>query len=384
MSRVADMEKRLSSYPDVSFIDGMSFADLEAQMIQDYENRYFELTGKEVSLAPADPYRLILMACAVAIYQGYQYEDRAGKMGLLKYSTGEYLDNLAALKGVKRNEAVPAQTTIRFTLSTALEKTAKIPKGTRLKGLDLYFETDEDGEIPVGEMYTDIPASCQTAGTVGNGLNIGTVRTLVDPLPYNLTAENITESSGGADRETDEELAQRVYIAPEGYSTAGPGKAYEYWVKTFSQAITECRITSEKAGEVDIYITENGEIPEEDFLQSVTEYLKNSSIRPLTDYVVVKAPETVSYEIEFTYYISSANRDMEETIKAAVETACQNYISWQKEIGKNITPSQLVYLVMAAGAQSVEVKKPAYMVLQDSQLAAAQEPVIHYGGLRDD
>ena len=59
----------------MSFIDGMSFAELEEQMIRDYENRYFELTGKEVSLAPADPYRLILMACAVAIYQGYQYED---------------------------------------------------------------------------------------------------------------------------------------------------------------------------------------------------------------------------------------------------------------------------------------------------------------------
>ena len=30
--------------------------------------------------------------------------------------------------------------------------------------------------------------------------------------------------------ETDEELAQRVYIAPEGYSTAGPGKAYGRYV----------------------------------------------------------------------------------------------------------------------------------------------------------
>ena len=39
-------------------------------------------------LAPADPDRLILYSCAVAIYQGLQYEDKAGKMGLLKYSTG--------------------------------------------------------------------------------------------------------------------------------------------------------------------------------------------------------------------------------------------------------------------------------------------------------
>ena len=381
---MADMEKRLSGYPDVSFINGMSFAELEAQMIQDYENRYFELTGKEVSLAPADPYRLILMACAVAIYQGYQYEDRAGKMGLLKYSTGEYLDNLAALKGVKRNEAAPARTTVRFTLSTALEKAAKIPKGTRLKGLDLYFETDEAGEIPAGSLYVDVSAYCQANGTVGNGLKAGTIRTLVDPLPYNLMVENTIESFGGADQETDEELAERICIAPEGYSTAGPEKAYEYWVKTFSQAITECHVTSEHPGEVDIYIMADGELPEDDFLASVDEYLRESSVRPLTDYVVVKPPQPVLYEIEFTYFISNENADMEETIRAAVETACKTYISWQKAIGKNVTPSQLIYLVMAAGAQSVEVMKPQYTVIEDFQIAIAGEPVIHYGGLRDD
>ena len=381
---MTDLEKKLSGYPDVSFIDGMSFSELEEQMIRDYESRYYELTGKEISLAAADPYRLILMACAVAIYQGYQYEDRAGKMGLLKYSTGEYLDNLAALKKVERGEATAARTEILFTLSTSLEKAAQIPAGTWLKGLDLYFSTDEMAEIPAGKLTVKVPASCQTAGTAGNGLKPGTIRTLVDPLPYNLTAENVTESSGGAERETDEELAERVYIAQEGYSTAGPEKAYEYWVKTFNQAISECRITSESPGEVDIYITENGDIPEEDFLKSVEEYLQNGSVRPLTDKVVVKAPETVSYEIEFAYYIGNSSRDMEETIKTAVKTACDNYISWQKHIGRNITPSQLVYLVMAAGAQSVEVTKPAYTVLDDSQLAVAGEPVIHYGGLRDD
>ena len=72
-------------------------------------------------LAPADPDRLILYSCAVAIYQGFQYEDKAGKMGLLKYSTGEFLDNLAAFKGVKRNEAVPASTILRFTLAAVLD-----------------------------------------------------------------------------------------------------------------------------------------------------------------------------------------------------------------------------------------------------------------------
>ena len=72
---------RLKNYPEISFIEETSFEELKEKMISDYEKRYRELTGNEISLAKADPYRLILYACAVAIYQGYQYEDRPEKWG---------------------------------------------------------------------------------------------------------------------------------------------------------------------------------------------------------------------------------------------------------------------------------------------------------------
>ena len=102
---MSDIMKRLENYPDVSFIDNTSYQGLQDQMINDYERKLREITGIESKLAQTDPYRLILYSCAMAIYQGYQYDDRAAKMGLLKYSTGNYLDNIAAFKGVVRNEA---------------------------------------------------------------------------------------------------------------------------------------------------------------------------------------------------------------------------------------------------------------------------------------
>lgn len=377
-------ETRLKNYPDISFIEETSFEELKEQMIGDYEKRYQELTGKEISLAPADPYRLILYACAVAIYQGYQYEDRAGKMGLLKYSTGEFLDNLAALKGVRRNEATPARTTLRFTLAATLNRTAIIPPGTRVKGQDLYFETTEMGEILSGTEYIDIPAKCQTPGSIGNGFLIGDIRTMVDPLPYTLSVENSAPTSGGADRETDDELAERVYLAPSSYSTAGPKLAYEYWVKTFSPAIGECKVISETPGEVDIYVTVDGQLPTDDFVDQLEAYMQSGERRPLTDHVVVKKPEPVTYDIECVYYIRKSDQDMEETIRAAVNAACENYIVWQRKIGRDITPSQLIYELVKAGVQSVDIKKPAYAEVADSQIAIAGEPVITYGGIRDD
>ena len=381
---MANDRKNIRGYPDISFIDNISFSDLQEQMIRDFEERYQELTGKEVTLAAADPLRMILYACAVALYQGYQYEDRAGKMGLLKYSSGEYLDNLGALKGVTRKEAVPAQVTLQFTLAEHISQTAVIPKGTRVKGIDLYFETAEEGRIQPGELTADVTAVCQTAGTDGNGLKAGEIAALVDPLPYTLSVTNTGASLGGADRETDEELAERIYLSPASYSTAGPLAAYEYWVKTFSSAIGECRILSEAPGEVDIYITVVGELPYDGFMKQLEEYLQDHSIRPLTDHVVVKKPETVNYNIEFTYYISNDNRSAEETIKKAVEAAKDSYISWQKKVGRDVTPARLVYEVMQAGAQSVDITSPAYTKVEQSQLALPESITLHYGGLRDD
>jgi phage-related baseplate assembly protein len=379
------LKNRFSDYPEVSFIENTSFIDLQTRMIEDYENKYKELTGKEQSLAMADPYRLILYSCAAAIYQGYQYEDRAAKMGLLKYSTGEFLDNLAAFKKVKRNEASPARTIIRFTLSTSVERKIVIPKGTKVKGPELYFETTNVGEIPQGNLYVDIPAKCRINGNVGNGYVPGEIRTLTDLLPYTLKVSNITQTSGGTDGETDEELAERIYLAPVSYSTAGPQKAYEYWVKTFSPSIGECRITSESPGEVDIYITmADGSVPDEGFLNELEDYLRNSSIRPLTDHVVVKRPQTVEYEIELHYYIRNEDRDKEETIKAAIQTACNNYILWQKKVGRDINPSQLIYEAMGTGIKMAEVIKPVFTEIPDSSMAIPGKINLVYGGRKDD
>ena len=376
--------KKLQDYPDISFIEATSFESLKDQMVQDYQKRYKELTGEDVILAPADPDRLILYSCAVAIYQGLQYEDKAGKMGLLKYSTGEFLDNLAAFKGVKRNEAVPASTILRFTLAAVLSREAVIPVGKRVKGQELYFETTERTVIPAGELSVDIPAVCQVVGKTGNGYRAGDINTLVDPLPYTLKVQNISGTSGGSDRETDEELTERIYLAPSSYSTAGPEAAYEYWVKSYSQSVEECKIISETPGEVDIYVAITGEDDAEAFRKQLEAFLRNDNRRPLTDHVIVKAPEEVSYEIELTYTISLSDKDTEETIKAEVENASRNYAKWQKKIGRDITPARLIYEVMKAGAQSVTIAQPVYKEILDTQIAVAGTLVIHYGGLKDD
>ena len=80
-------------------------------------------------------------------------------------------------------------------------------------------------------------AECTATGNAGNGLAPGEVSTIVDPVPYITSAVNQNTTEGGADVENDESLAERVYLAPGAYSTAGPEDGYLYHAKKYNAAI---------------------------------------------------------------------------------------------------------------------------------------------------
>ena len=98
--------KSVMEYPDISFIDNLTQEDLLDKMIAWFLEKRKELTGKDISLGYADDRRLILQTGAYYIYQAFMMTDNAGKMGLLKYATGDFLEELGALKGVPMGASV--------------------------------------------------------------------------------------------------------------------------------------------------------------------------------------------------------------------------------------------------------------------------------------
>ena len=131
------MIDEILNLPDVSFIDDKQLEQVQAEMIRDYQNRYAEITGKEIVLDRADPIAIILYALSVQIFQSMLYVDKTGKQDLLKYSYGPFLDNLAAMKGITREQAKPARTMVRFTLSGIRPDIVEIPVGTRVTNGDV-------------------------------------------------------------------------------------------------------------------------------------------------------------------------------------------------------------------------------------------------------
>lgn len=375
------------SFPDISFIDDSTVDEVLAQMVNDYQEKYKELTGKEVSLAQADPYRLIMYACTVQIYQAMQYADNAGKMGTLKYSRGNYLDNLAALRGVERIQSTAAVTTLQFSIAAAIESVVAIPAGTRVtNGNDIYFATDEYTEIAAGETSVTVSATCTTTGTGGNGFEPGEFEVLVNTLPYITAVTNTDATAGGADTEDDESLKDRIFNAPSTYTTTGTEAAYKYHVKSVDTTISDVQVQSTTAGTVDIYfVCDGGEIPTDSLIEKVSEHLMNNDVRPLTDNVVVQAPATEAYDVEFTYYISSSNKSTVSTIQKDIDTAVSLYNAWQTEkLGRDIDPGELNKRIRDAGAKRLVITSPTFTVLSKDTIAKLGAVKVTYGGLEDD
>ena len=376
----------IANLPDVSFIDGVTLDDIQQQMVQDYLDKYEDLTGESTELTRADPVSLILYACSVQIFQAMLYVDRAGKQDLLKYSYGEFLDNLAALKGIAREPAKPAVVTMRFSLAAIRPDTVAIPQGTRVSNGDLYFETDEYTEIPSGDTYVDVTATCQTDGEDGNGLLPGEINVLVDPIAYVASVANTESTVGGTDIEDDDTLASRVYIAPSKYSVAGPEEAYRYWITEFNSSISDVYLSSPEAGQVLIeFILEGGELPNEAMVRSLVDYLANKNIRPLTDEVIVQLPATTTFNVNVQYWINRSDINKAATIQAAVEQAVTDYVSWQQsKIGRDINPDKLISLMEQAGAKRVAVTEPVFSVMPDATIGRIGTKTVSYGGIEND
>lgn len=382
------MIEELQNLPEISFIDDMTIDEIQKKLVSEYENSITAITGNKYVLPQADKFRIIINSIALILYQNLQCIDRAGKQNTLKYAYGEYLDNIAAEKGIVRKTAKAATVNVKFSLETARSSSTLIPKGTRVSNdSDIYFETQNSEEIAAGNTDIVISCVCTEDGTLGNNIQIGEITTLVDPVTYINEVVNTTVSTGGTDKEDDDSLRERVFLAPSSYTTTGSADAYIYHCKLFSNDIADVIATSDVGSAVVniIVLLKNGAIPEEELITQLQEYLNNDSIKTLTDKVVVAAPSVKKYDINLTYYINKSERSKALLIQKNVEKAIDEYILWQNsKIGRDINPDKLIEKIMATGAKRVAVSSPIYQACNQTEVPQLANKSITYGGIEDD
>lgn len=382
------MQTQIQNYPDISFIGGETLESAMKKARTWYEEHWNELTGEDIVLHDTDEESILLDAISYIFYNAAQYVDNAGKMNTLKYAYDEFLDEFSARFGMTRLEAQPAHVTMKFTLTEAQASDYTVPEGTRVSGSnleDIYFATNDDTVIPAGDTEITIPCTCTTAGTDGNNIAIGELDELVDTLPYIDEVVNVTISDGGTDEEDDDTFAERIFLAPSTFSTAGTVDSYKYHTKSASSMVDDVNVSSPDPSYVTITITSKTGMPSQELTNIVTAYLNESVRKDITDRITVTGPSPKTFNLTMTYYIGYENQKYEETIKEKVEAAVEEYITWQTtKIGRNINPSKLQQMVMDAGANRVTVTAPEDVVVSDSELAVLGTKSVTYGGLENE
>lgn len=137
-------------------------------------------------------------------------------------------------------------------------------------------------------------------------------------------------------------------------------------------------ITKTLEGQVKLIpLLEGGQIPDAAMLAKVLDVVNAKDIRPLTDKVRAVAPEVETYDIEIVYYTTP---ESEAEVIANVEGtggAIDRYNEWQvAALGRDINPDQLRKRILSpswgenqTGAFRVDVVKPTYKALDDTQVA---------------
>lgn len=379
---------------------------------------------------------------------------------MLRYARGEVLDALGENQRVIREPAKRAETTLRFSVATAPQTNIIIPKGVRVVGSSLYFETVAATILQAGDTYVDVEGVAVEGGEKYNGIEANGINEIVDTylIPQVSGVTNLDTTSGGTNEEDDNAYRERIRTSSSTLSTAGPAQAYRYWaiaadpiniadavVESGTQELEKTLDLYELSGdkfaflggnhleadtlkvyasgstseavlntdysisysnnllviaidaggalaaesEIDVKIDEtqegvvtitpirkDGEVPDQELLDKVYEATTDSRVKPITDKVVVKAPNTHSYDIELTYYTTAAD---ESAVIATVEGAggsIDRYIEWQRSsLKRDINPDQLRKYILApewegaVGAVRVEITSPTYVDLPDTTLA---------------
>lgn len=332
-------------------------------------------------LYPGDERRIYGEALVFVLVNVYHEMNDTAKQRTLQYARGVVLDALGERVGTKRLEPAPAYDTFRFTLSAPQSQNIIIPAGTRITpDGSIYFATKETAVIPAGETFRDVLAVCTTAGSDYNNMAAGTIKTLVDLIPYVASVSNLKGTTGGDDGEPyttegDDRFRERIRLAPSSFSVAGPLAAYRYYALSADPDIIDVNISSPTANNIVIVpLMEGGTIPDEDTIQKVKDVFADD-IRPMTDIVTVKAPEQVTYDINIKYYCTLDNEADAITIVEGEGGALEQYQAWQcGALGRDINPDQLKKFILAPknGSEAVErvdIVSPVFTELDVDKVA---------------
>ena len=186
--------------------------------------------------------------------------------------------------------------------------------------------------------------------------------------------------------ESDEQLRERYFLAPYQMSQAGPAQSYRYHAltlgvrpdisvtspdantvvithsfpeKSMAAKIKDAAVMQSGPGEVAITLLANSGngIPDPTLLNQAQMYFSQEDIGPLTDKVIIREPEIISYQIQAVMYVVKGP-DKSILYERAIKKL-KAYAAAQHQLGGCIELGMLYHVLHESGAKRVILISPA-------------------------
>lgn len=170
--------------------------------------------------------------------------------------------------------------------------------------------------------------------------------------------------------EDDERLRERVQLAPEALSTAGPIGAYIFHAMAADDTVKSVAVVNPEPGKVHVYplVMSGDGIPSYAVLEKIRKRLVQDDIRPLTDMVQVIAPTKKEYAISITLKIGDGPDP--SIVKDAAVAKVKAYLESRHICGKTIHRSGIISAAHVSGVEAVTLTTPAQDVVPEANEVA--------------
>ena len=295
---------------------------------------YFEKTGENAELYGDIGARF--QAVASELLSLYVYGEFVLKQAFPQTAAGQYLDNHAALRDIKRKTAQKAEGQLTFYVLEPAEAPLEIPEGTVCSVKNrpfIQFVTTEQGSIAAGDTQVTVNASATQEGAEANA-GAGTVTVMVNPPVSVYGVTNEDAFSGGYDEESDESLRKRILSSYKICQSGFSAESIREQLLAVEEA-TDCMVLFND-GEYIIYVkTKSGQLTEE----VKNALLERLSITRVSSYPVnIINAEQKSYNLVLNVQLESDDEEVVEKVEENVKALCSSV-----RMGENLSLARAAY-----------------------------------------
>jgi phage-related baseplate assembly protein len=234
------------------------------------------------------------------------------------------------------------------------------------QGVDLEELTESDPAIKVVQLnaYRELKLR-QRINEAGRALMLAyAAKADLDHIGANMDVSRLQIWPADPDKgiaavmEEDDDYRRRIQLAPQGMSVAGPEGAYIFHALSADGRVRNATATSPLPGHVVITVLshEGDGTPSQELLDIVAARMLDDGVRPLTDYVQVRAAQIVRYQVHAKLYSFSGPDPTVVLIEA--NKRMQKYAKDAHQLGRVPTHSGIDAAVHVAGVERVILLAP--------------------------